>query len=124
MPSLQSRLKHIDKNAKYLVSRYIHEQHTILFKSNTCVLFQSIPIAISSLCIVSYYLMDHFETANHNKTNISKDKKTITQHARYGFTFGASSSGSAFGSLNIPSNDKESLYYYLSWRSAKLFWKC
>ena len=101
-----SSLISADKRTKYLVSRYIREQHKTLFNSNTSVLFQNIPIAISSLCIVYFFLMDYFEMADDQKAVISKDMRTITQQQ----DCGGIRTTSVFGLLTIPSMDKEYIY--------------
>lgn len=83
--SALKRLHNIDKGTKLFVTGYIRRKHKSLFKNNKYALFQNIPIAISSLCTLYYYLSDHFDleiidsnSAVSSYVKFSKDFKTAT----------------------------------------------
>ena len=79
MSSKLKQLKEIDTKTKYTVSGYIRKKHKLLFKSSNYLLFQNIPISVSSLCTLYYHCMDHFEIIN-KQLSVSNNNKTLTKH--------------------------------------------
>ena len=75
MSSLK-RLHQVDKQSKLTVSGYVRLKHKSLFKNNQYVLFQNIPISISLLCTLYYYLYDYFDVVSH-EIQLSNGEKTI-----------------------------------------------
>ena len=99
----------MDNDTKLTVSGYLRHHHKSLFKSNTFVLFNNIPIAISSLCTLYYYFRDYFqliaddnEVSNNGFTIEQKwcDPEEYEEYEEYGEYVDDSSS---YGKALIPS---------------------
>ena len=73
------QLADIDNRSKLTVSRYIRNQHKILFKSFQYVLFQNILIDILSLCNIPYYHLYEYFKLIPDFISISNNKKCINR---------------------------------------------
>ena len=117
----RAQLAAIDNETKFTVTGYIRNQHKSLFKSSQYVLFQNIPIAISSLCTLYYHLCDYFELIP-DSTSISNNKRCIKQqvvhhrHTNFGFMKIASKGKSICEwHLNYTEGDHGSSYRQIVW---------
>ena len=97
----------IDTDSKFAVSGYIREQHLRL-RSSQHVLFQHVPIAISSLCTFYYHSNDYFHSKfiNEEYTKILNNGKTLKQLVDVNAEPSAMKGCTSFGSALVPSISK------------------
>ena len=101
MSTYWQQLKEIDKNTKDLVSGYIRKSHK-LNKQRPYILFQNVPICVSSLCTLYYYVTDYFDSiskhvlTSNNKKTVMSTKSCMNLISLQGST--------SYGNMVIPSN--------------------